>query len=764
MDRRTSFGIVVACGVLFLRSASVADDVVHRARWAEIDLGGTLPVDLVDPEGRTRWDLRGVTLGAHWDRTVAAEGPNRTPTRWIEHRPQRGLGSAVAWQVRDLTGSGAGERWLLPERDPDLWRPGLSRATEIETDGPSGRVRSWIRSERVGLGWLFLPAGPREVVLQRAVVLRRDTAGQLQPEELIHRWVDPKAGLVAEVRGPVTPDGRARTRIDSAAVVEQIPTAALDLKLYTESIDRPQRHDIRFGWDRGAGTTVASLLPSAPATMADLIAAGTWDFSANTPANHPGMEQVASIITEVSATQASAFGQCGIAAGPGRSLTREDRVDAAGVLDTTINAVERQGGVTSPGLVLLLAAHRHEEQGGVGVEGEARLCHDPSSGRTAVPLWSFTHQDAGGWFADLGDSWQSDPPFNCQQIIWTNAIISQQLWAKAAASSNIGPLAGRQQSQVIAEGPVTLPSGHTFNALVLRTWVEYNLFPSSGCVFSFQAVRTVNHLWEVPFLGTVARLQSANNVNSLAGYSTVEETDIKFGLFPPRSITVRGTTASSVEIAWDPGLITDEIDRYKVYWDSDSGALSPYTFNSDSHPGQVVFNGTSAVISGLTPGAPYWFTVTSVRDYCEPGLCANNDCAPACPEPDPSPCPGVSCSVITPIESLVFPTQVAGGSTPIPAEVGATPGGACVPTQEISGVTVDKAGASTRICWAPSVDPCVEGYQILGAGSPTAAANFSAIVADTGLTNCWTFAPAEGYFLVVGASPAGTGPWGHYGR
>jgi hypothetical protein len=170
------------------------------------------------------------------------------------------------------------------------------------------------------------------------------------------------------------------------------------------------------------------------------------------------------------------------------------------------------------------------------------------------------------------------------------------------------------------------------------------------------------------------------------------------------------------------------------------------------------------VIGGLTPGVPHWFTVTSVRDYCEPGLCANNDCAPSCAEPDPSPCPGVSCNVVTTIESLVFPTQVSGGPAPIPAEVTATPGGACVPTQEITGVTLSKIGGNVRMCWAPTSDSCVQGYRVLGAASPTSDTNFSTLVPDTGLTTCATVDPAEGYFLVIGISPAGTGPWGHYGH
>ena len=762
---RTSVSFAVGTAFLAATFAVAGESGVHESAWAQVDLTSPLPADLTDPEGKTRWDLSGVTLGTRWTRIVRSEGASAgLQARWIEERPHRGLGPTVTAVVGDPTGQGQVERWLMPERDPDLWRPAIGFSVELETEGPRGTEREWIRVERAGLGWLFLPSGPREVVLQRAVALGRDGEGQLQPVELIHRWVDPRAGLVAEVRGPVTPDGRTRTRIESAAVVERIEQEALNLKLYIDAVDRPLRARIRFGWDRGLGTSISSLTPGAHSTMADLVAAGAWDFSGNNQTSYPSMEQVSSLMVELSADQASAFGQCGFTANAARKVSREDRIDASNVPDNTLTVTERLDGVTTAGNVLLVASHRHEELGGVGVEGEARICHDSSTGRTAVPLWSFANQDANGWFADIGDTWQSDPPFNCQQIIWTNAIISDRLWAKSGTNASLGTLSGRQQGQIVAEGPVTLPSGHTFNALVARTWVEYNLFTGSSCLFATQGVRTVIHLWEVPFVGTVIRLQSGNSAPTVDGFTSVDETDIKFGLFPPRAITVGDTTASTVEISWDPGSILGEIDRYKVYWDVDSGASTPYAFNSDTHPGQVSFAGTSAVISGLTPGVPYFLTVTSVRDYCEPGLCANNDCAPSCAEPDPNPCPGVSCSVVTPLESLIFPTQVAGGTTPIPAEVGATPGGSCVPTLEVMGVTFDKADGSCRICWTPTADPCVEGYQILGASSPATDIDFSAIVPDTGLTNCWTFDSTDSFFLVVGASPAGTGPWGHFGH
>jgi len=60
-------------------------------------------------------------------------------------------------------------------------------------------------------------------------------------------------------------------------------------------------------------------------------------------------------------------------------------------------------------------------------------------------------------------------------------------------------------------------------------------------------------------------------------------------------------------------------------------------------------------------------------------------------------------------------------------------------------------------------DPCLQGYEILSAPSPTAAGNFS-VLADTGPGACFTGSAPFGYFLVVARGSGGTGPWGAYGR
>jgi len=243
-------------------------------------------------------------------------------------------------------------------------------------------------------------------------------------------------------------------------------------------------------------------------------------------------------------------------------------------------------------------------------------------------------------------------------------------------------------------------------------------------------------------IGTVVRLNSAQNVADGTSFTTVAETDFKFGLFPPLAITVTGSTDTTVSLSWDPGRDAHRNSGYKVYWGAPSGAGTPYAFDSARNPGQVSFAGTSATVSGLSAGTTYYFTVTSLSAFMDP-----------------------STGSTTTYESLLYPTQVSGDPAFVyPMEVQATTtGGTCIPTAEATGVTVEHAGGGIRICWQPASDPCLLGYEVLGAASPTSAANFSALV-DTGPETCWTGNPASGYFLVAARGTGGTGPWGAYGR
>jgi hypothetical protein len=250
----------------------------------------------------------------------------------------------------------------------------------------------------------------------------------------------------------------------------------------------------------------------------------------------------------------------------------------------------------------------------------------------------------------------------------------------------------------------------------------------------------------------VARIQSQQNApEDLTSFSILTETDIHFGLFPPVSITVTGTAATSVTLTWNPGNDTHRISDYKVYWDTDPGAVSAYAFNSVSNPGQVSFAPgppPSATISGLTTGLTYYFTVTSRTVFTDP-----------------------SSGIPTTYESLLYPTQVSGDPSFVyPVEVSATPG--CSATAEVTGLTLSHGvdPGEIQFCWSPVTDPCLTGYQILGGSSAASDAGISP-VGSVGLTNCWTGSPFHplplggvAYFLVIATGSSGNGPWGHYGH
>jgi len=268
---------------------------------------------------------------------------------------------------------------------------------------------------------------------------------------------------------------------------------------------------------------------------------------------------------------------------------------------------------------------------------------------------------------------------------------------------------------------------------------DFCVYSASSCsdTAELDRVHTVVYLWQVPYLGTVVQLQSAQDVPDDVSFTTVDSTNIGFGLFPPRSITATGRTDTSVSLSWDPGLDTHRISGYKIYWDTNSG--TPYAFNSAVNAGQVSFGGTTATISGLPPGVTHYFTVTSLSNFKDPDTLAT-----------------------TTYESILYPTQVSGDPGYVyPVEVQDTT--TCTPTGQVQGLTVNKAGGNVEICWQAATDPCLLGYRVLGAGSPASDASFVTL-GDTGTETCWTGNPAQSYFLVVARGTGATGPWGAYGH
>ena len=713
------------------------------ARVARV-LPASVPDDFAQPEGRSRWRLRTVAPAERFERTLVVDDADRSVV--LRDGP-----GGEATRYADRSGGDAALRWLLPDRVDGALRPGAEAVLDLDADAPDGGRAERLRIElrNAGIGWLELPSGPREVVLQRALVLKGTAGGRgFVPEALVHRFVDPRAGVVAEIGGPVSADGGRRTAVSEATFVESILAGASSLILHTSDLWDVPFDSVNYGRDQGSGTTVASLTPTPGVTTAgDLIALDTWDFSGDT-----GGTEVAFTTTTVTAAETCNAAQCGYTTAGGQ-LERSD-IDFTDPpnLDKVNDVAQLEVGPTTS-TIWIRAGAEHEGKSGSFGGGESRFCYTGTwtdnnnvvHTRSQVPLWVLAHQDGPGLenYLQTGDTWTS-PVFACEQNIF-NTVCGSGGVIPVLYSYACGTHTGTQNAAVLKGGVVTLPSGHTFNALLVRNVADFcvNSARTCGSLFKVAEVRTVNYLWQVPHLGTVARIQSVQNATDTTSFTTLDQTDFNFGLFPPRSIAVTGSTDNTVSIAWDPGLDTHRIAGYKVYWDTDSGAASAYAFNSQANPAQASIAGTSATISGLTPGTRYYLTVTSLSTYTDP-----------------------STGVPTTYESLLYPTQVSGDPSSIyPVEVQAlTTGGACVPTQEVTGLTVDYDPLGIKICWNPSSDSCLAGYDVLGATSPASAAGFSPI-ATAGLATCWSGSPgASSFFLVAARGTGGEGPWGHYGR
>jgi len=364
-----------------------------------------------------------------------------------------------------------------------------------------------------------------------------------------------------------------------------------------------------------------------------------------------------------------------------------------------------------------------------------------------------THNDAGGWYTQAGDNWTSDPipSSSCQESFSTGVCTGgpTTVYSKGGCSAGGRVLAGAQFTKVLKEGVTTLPSGHTLNTLLVRNTTEYCNYLLSNCSFLVATVRTIVYYWHAPLLGSVALVRGPQQSDYAAGevgetpctnFTTVESTDIGYGLLPPVSITAGASTDTTVALSWNPGNDTHRLVGYKIYWDTDPGASTNYAFNSVTNAGQVAFVGATATISGLTPGTTYYFTVTSLTDYTDP-----------------------SSAIVTRYESLRYPTTASGDpNITYPVEVAkATTGGTCIPGPEVTGLTVDKAGANVHACWTATADACAVGYDVLASDDATNDAGWS-VVGQVGLTNCWDGNPSQKYLLVRSRGTGGNGPWGHY--
>jgi len=755
--RFSTLGVIALLACLMTSAAQATEpaaaQLLLETEWSIVDIERPLPSALTVPGGKTRWELTELSTRPGMQRTIVelADGRLELLERGADGE-QRTIYSAAA------------RPWLLPHLSAAEWSELEFTATQA---GTTEQIQ--LRRQRLATGWAFLPSSPYEVVLERiaeSVRLRADGPAKLT--RVGYRWVDPRVGVVAESWGSPAANGQSIVDLQQAQTLDNVLQGGLGLKIFASEIAATPFGRLALGYDRRGSCTVgggsctsnsdcvsgggdkctipiSGVTTVAHATMGDLIAATSWDFSPNQLAN--SRYEIGSTTTPINSAETCNFDKCGFATST--QMGREDKnfndVANAFVTLSATESEQRPGDFT----IWLRGAVRNEgtSTGGLG-ESESRTCNVGTDGggrlRPDVPLWRFSNQDMPGaeFYMQSGDSWDHTP-FNCEQSVFNHVCPNScglfcQIWVKGCSGL---PGEGMQASEVIGEGVVTLPSGHTLNTLLVRQVVDFCVYLGSGCGLQVDSVHQVIYLWVAPNVGTVVRLMSEQNESSDSTFTDLMETDIKYGLLPPRSISSTGSDASTIDISWDPGTITGHIDGYKIYWDTDSGASTGYAFNSVDNAGQINVSGTTATISGLTAGTTYYITVTALSDYGD-----------------------LATGVITTYESLLFPTATSGAGAPLPAElVEMTSGGSCTPTAEVTGLTISQVAGGIEACWDASSDPCVDGYSILGANSPEAAGNFSTVVADTGLTTCHTFNPTEGYFLVVGKGTGGTGPWGHYG-
>jgi len=658
------FVVLAALITLLIVNVPAAADgeVIHRSTWRSVDLESPLPADLTDPEGKTRWELADVALSAAWTRVVREAESGSLSVR----ETRSGFTAPIQY------GSSARDWWL-----PHLATAGsqlqFSEISEQKTD------ELWVRTQALGSGWVFLDSGPREARLQRSLVMRSiGGAGRFFPDRVVYRWIDPRAGAVAEVWGRPSADGSAIVEFEGAATIESVLQGGLPLKIFQDEIETVPFQRVTLGFDRkgkctdtllpcvetadcpGAKCTIpiSDLTDTPYATMGDLIT-GVWDFTPTGLAD--SRYEIGSTTVPINMGETCSYQECGFLGNT--AMGREDKnfknfAPDRQDLFITLSATEgeqRAGDYT----IWLRAGVRHEgiTTGALG-ETESRFCY--SGGNSPdVPLWRFDTQDVGGeWYMQNGDSW-SHPQFSCNQLVFSHICPADCEGLNCVYIDNCSGTAtnpGTQSSQVIAEGPVTLPSGHVMNALLIRQVVDFCVYATGLCFIPVDQVEQSIYLWVVPNIGTVIRLMSEQNESSETTFTDLQETDLKYGLFPPVSINLTGQTDTTISFSWNPGTITHHISDYKVYWDTDSGSSSTYAFDSDANPGQASISvaGKTATISGLTPGTDYFFTVTAISDYY------TNPAAGNPPPPD------------YPYESLLFPASTSGTSGPLPPELVAT--------------------------------------------------------------------------------------------
>jgi hypothetical protein len=505
---RLAGGLLGAIAFALVLNSAQAEEVELQVEWSEALLPEHVSADLADPEGKMRWELEHLKAGARWVRTLSfTDGTSaieRLDVSLDKRAPEK-----RRLLFTDPHKRSAAQRWALPHKDDGLLDVAGS-SIELHRSTGDKSERLWIETRRVGIGWIFLPSRPFEVVLQRALVHRWTPGKGYVPDTLVHRWVDPRAGIIADVWGPASKDGQERLFVEGARFVDNVIKGAVPFKLYVDAFDLPTFTRFVYGYDRGLGTLVSDLTPDNHLEIGDLLAASSWDFSGNVAANSDG--EFVSTNVDINTQETCWADDCGFNVTAGgdlgqNKLGRDDRTDfITSELTLTNSAQQRETRVTDA-TIWLRAVQRDS-----GLDGQlSRLCFvDDGTPRTEAPLYRFPNEDAGGWFMQAGDSWASTP-FACELNVFALQDCGENCGLfcpnyLGACADKTGTVFG----SAVAEGPVTLPSGHTFNSLVINTTSDYCVDIFGSCSSFITQVRAVGYLWAVPHLGSITRIQSSN--------------------------------------------------------------------------------------------------------------------------------------------------------------------------------------------------------------------------------------------------------------
>ena len=600
--------------------------------------------------------------------------------------------------------------------------------------GPSGEV---LEAEPLGSGLVTVPAGEFRAVLRRE---RVQTEAGIAVQ---YRWIGPGNTTLALVRGPV---GKDRPVFTSASLVERLEagTPEVGLRVYRDQFITPDTFDrLTYGLDVAPAVSPNTTVPLSGmtvegyATGGALATATSWDF---TPVL--GLPNAVIAQTDVPITPAESCNsaRCGFSLATNDYMSRQDNL-ASGA--KTVAAFDINPAADT---VYLRAGSQYE-----GTNDESRFCYDGVSGRGEVPQYRFQNDDAGRSFMQLGDpAWQGTT-WSCNLNLFnTNCGAAEPGKPTDNKVSPCSSYTGRFNFDITSEGTVKLPSGHWADVLVMRQVADFCVFLASGsCLFAVQNVRQPVVLFISPTAGSMVQVNGPLNAADFTSWTGVNESVVQFGLLPPLSVQVDGMTQTTVSLSWNPGNQLGYVDRAKVYWDTDSGSATPYAFNSDTHPGQVTFGTNSATISGLSPGQSYFFTVTLLDSFTEPG----------------------SVPVLTlEYESYLYPEGFNGNGVTYPAQVQATttsPG--CTPTGEVQNVRLDYGtGTDIAFTWDPLVDPCLDRYVLLESPVANSAVAFLPLAQTTvpGYTGPTALTPSKSvtFYLVVAEGASGQrGPLGHFG-